>query len=221
MTGSGPGGPAGSPPVGGVPPGSCLPARPVALRTFCGPSGRARSRPDGPQNVDQASASRLRKVRSGSIRQATRDITWRNGVPAPVLRGPDDGPPADEPGADDLGPGDHAAAHVAGRSPHRTFSVGRSSVREGLPYVTVRGSPNGHSDDPRSGQRLKPRVDSHPPLACWGGSALRGLAGRTPSHGLIGYSYTRARSEGRSALLTGRPRPRFFTPARSRRPRTR
>lgn len=30
-----------------------------------------------------------------------------------MLRVPDDGPPADEPGADDLGPGDHAAAHVA------------------------------------------------------------------------------------------------------------
>ena len=85
----------------------------MALRTLCAGAGRARPRPDGPQNVDQASASRLRKVRPGSIRQATRDITWRNGVPAPVLRGPDDGPPADEPGADDLGPGDHAAAHVA------------------------------------------------------------------------------------------------------------
>lgn len=135
---------------GRVPPGSCLPARPVALRTLCAGAGRARPRPDGPQNVDQASASRLRKVRPGSIRQATRDITWRNGVPAPVLRGPDDGPPADEPGADDLGPGDHAAAHVAGRSPHRTFSVGRSSVREGLPYVTVRGSP---TETPRARPR--------------------------------------------------------------------
>ena len=71
---------------GRVPPGSCLPARPVALRTLCAGAGRARPRPDGPQNVDQASASRLRKVRPGSIRQATRDITWRNGVPAPVLR---------------------------------------------------------------------------------------------------------------------------------------
>ena len=34
---------------GRVPPGSCLPARPVALRTLCAGAGRARPRPDGDQ----------------------------------------------------------------------------------------------------------------------------------------------------------------------------